>query len=314
MSPDVTAGATPSSSLHVPAGSTTRAPWTLHLTRARAGWSWASLRVLSLGPGESHAFSTGDEELLVVPLRGACQVTCAGAAARLEGRQGVFSGPTDFCYLPPAVAVTVSSELGGRFAVAGARATRVLDFRTGRPAEVHVELRGAGNCSRRVVNYCMPGTFDADRLMVCEVLTPSGNWSSYPPHKHDEVRPGETALEEIYYFEIAPGPRRRGDGADDAKDAKDTNGANGIAYQRVYGSEARPVEVLAEVRSGDAVLVPHGYHGPSMAAPGYDLWYLNVMAGGGERAWLVTDDPAHSWVRDSWADLPVDPRLTEGTR
>jgi 5-deoxy-glucuronate isomerase len=301
----MTTGAATRSRLHVLAGSTTRAPWTFHVTRARAGWSWASLRVLSLGPRESHAFSSGDEELLVVPLCGACLVTCGGAEARLEGRHGVFSGPTDFCYVPPAVAVTVSSELGGRFAVAGSRATHALDFRTRRTAEVPVELRGAGNCSRRVVNYCMPGGFEADRLMVCEVLTPSGNWSSYPPHKHDEVRPGETELEEIYYFEIAP---RAGD------DGRGAEQENGIAYQRVYGTGARPIDVLAEVRSGDAVLVPHGYHGPSMAAPGYDLWYLNVMAGPGERAWLVTDDPVHSWVRESWAGLPVDPRLTEGAR
>ena len=132
----------------------------------------------------------------------------------------------------------------------------------------------------------MPQTLDADRIIACEVITPGGNWSSYPPHKHDEERPGESALEEIYYFEV--------------------RGANGIAYQRVYGS----VDVLAEVRSGDVVLIPHGWHGPSMAVPGYDLYYLNVMAGpGAERAWLICDDPAHSWVRETWPGLAVDPRL-----
>jgi 5-deoxy-glucuronate isomerase len=100
-------------------------------------------------------------------------------------------------------------------------------------------------------------------------------------------------LEEIYYFEIADGP----------------NGA-GVAYQRVYGEPDRPVEVLAEVRSGDVVLIPHGWHGPSMAAPGYDLYYLNVMAGPGEeRRWLICDDPAHAWVRGTWDGVPVDPRL-----
>ena len=99
-------------------------------------------------------------------------------------------------------------------------------------------------------------------------------------------------LEEIYYFEVAPGPV----------------GA-GTAYQRVYGEPDRPVDVLAEVRSGDVVLIPHGWHGPSMAAPGYDLYYLNVMAGPGDRAWRFRDDPAHAWIRDTWADKAMDPRL-----
>jgi 5-deoxy-glucuronate isomerase len=140
----------------------------------------------------------------------------------------------------------------------------------------------------------MPGAFPADRLIACEVITPAGNWSSYPPHKHDEERPGETVLEEIYYFEIAPGP-----------------GGPGVGFQRVYGTPDRPLDLLAEVRAGDVVLIPHGWHGPSMAAPGYDMYYLNVMGGpGAERAWLACDDPAHTWVRDTWRDQRVDPRLT----
>ena len=128
--------------------------------------------------------------------------------------------------------------------------------------------------------------------MACEVLTPAGNWSSYPPHKHDDDRPGESVLEEIYYFEIADG-----------------GSGQGVGYQRVYGTADRPIDVLAEVRTGDVVLVPHGWHGPSMAVPGYDLYYLNVMAGPGQRRWLICDDPAHAWVRDTWADQAIDPRL-----
>ena len=288
------AGSTP---LHLPAGSTARPPWTLHVTQDRAGWSWASLRVLALAAGESHAFSTGGEELVVLPLAGACRVSCGNEETSLDGRRDVLAGPSDFCYLPRHADAAISTDLGGRFAVSGATAGRDLPFRTRRVESVAVELRGAGGCSRRVVNYCMPGGFDADRLMVCEVVTPSGNWSSYPPHKHDEVRPGETELEEIYYFEVAAGP----DG-------------EGIAYQRVYGTGARPIDLLAEVRDGDVVLVPHGYHGPSMAPPGYDLYYLNVMAGPGDRAWLVTDDPVHAWVRTTWPAMPVDPRLTTAPR
>jgi 5-deoxy-glucuronate isomerase len=143
-----------------------------------------------------------------------------------------------------------------------------------------------------VNNFCTPETFDADRLIACEVLTPGGNWSSYPPHKHDEEGPNETALEEIYYFEVAPGPM-----------------GDGMAYQRVYGTDERPIDVITEVRSGDTVVIPYGWHGPSMAVPGYDLYYLNVMAGAGERAWRICYDPAHEWIRDTWGAVEVDHRL-----
>jgi 5-deoxy-glucuronate isomerase len=165
-----------------------------------------------------------------------------------------------------------------------------------------VELRGAGSCSREVRNFGVPATLEADSIIACEVLTPAGNWSSYPPHKHDEERDGvETELEEIYYFET-----RVADGA--VRDDADP-----VGYQRVYGTAERPIDVFAEVRTGDVVLVPHGWHGPSMAAPGYDLYYLNVMAGPGqERAWLICDDPSHGWVRQTWDGVAVDPRLPFG--
>ena len=116
-------------------------------------------------------------------------------------------------------------------------------------------------------------------------------------HKHDEASETESVLEEIYYFEVADGPV-----------------GPGIAYQRVYGHPGKEIDVLAEVRSGDVVLIPFGWHGPSIAVPGYDLYYLNVMAGpGDERAWRICDDPAHGWVRDTWTDQAVDPRLPFGT-
>ena len=163
-------------------------------------------------------------------------------------------------------------------------------------ADVPVELRGAGIASRQVRNFGVPGVLDAHRIIACEVITPAGNWSSWPPHKHDTDRPGvEAELEEIYWFEAQP---------------TDGRGTDAVGYQRVYGTEDRPIDVLAEVRTGDVVLVPHGWHGPAVAAPDADLYYLNVMAGpGAERTWLICDDPAHAWVRDTWPDLPVDPRL-----
>ena len=259
----------------------------------QAGWTFSGLRVLELGAGETYAFETGDDEVVVLPLRGACAVVCDEERFELEGREGVFAQVTDFAYVPRDAHVELSTSGGGRFALPSARADRRLAPRHVPADDVPVELRGAGQASRQVNNFCSPEAFAADRLIAVEVLTPGGNWSSYPPHKHDEERDAEVALEEIYYFEVAEGP-----------------GGPGFGYQRVYASRPdRPIDVCAEVRSGDVVLLPHGYHGPSMAAPGYDLYYLNVMAGPGERAWRFTDDPAHAWIRASWEAQDVDPRL-----
>jgi 5-deoxy-glucuronate isomerase len=282
--------------LHRPAGSTAAGGYLVDLSPEAAGWSFSGLRVLQLVAGGRHQLATGPAEVLVLPLEGSCVVECEGQRHELAGRANVFAGPTDFVYLPPGAHAVLSSDGGGRFALPSALAERRLPVRYVPAAEVAVELRGAGSCSRQVNNFCTPDVFEADRLIACEVLTPGGNWSSYPPHKHDQAGPAESELEEIYYFEVSAG-----------------SGSAGVGYQRVYGSPERPVDVLAEVRTGDVVLVPHGWHGPSMAAPGYDLYYLNVMAGAGaERAWLITDDPAHSWVRQTWSGAPVDERLPFG--
>jgi 5-deoxy-glucuronate isomerase len=299
--------------LHWPAGSLASGNWLVDLDPVRAGWDWSSLRVLELGPGESRAFGTGADEMLVLPLSGSCAVRCGGEVIELSGRPSVFDGPTDFAYLPRGVTAEVSATRGGRFAVPGARAARDLPFRYGPVAGVTVELRGALSCSRQVNNFCTETEFAADRLLACEVLTPAGNWSSYPPHKHDEDRPGETVLEEIYYFEFADVRRGNGGAAAAGPAVGPAAGPAAMGYHRVYGSSpGRPVDVLAEVRSGDVVLVPHGWHGPSMAVPGYDMYYLNVMAGPGERTWRICDDPAHAWIRDTWIGQPVDARLPFG--
>ena len=273
--------------------STPTGTWRLDISPENAGWGWSGLRVVQLAAGESVTFRTDGIEVVILPLVGSAMVSSGDDGAVLAGRTGVFEGVTDFVYVGRGRDVMVTSQLGGRFAIPSARATRVFPFRHVPASEVSVELRGAGSCSRQVNNFCTPDTFEADRLIACEVLTPGGNWSSYPPHKHDEEREGETALEEIYYYEVADGPA-----------------GPGMGYQRVYGTDDRPMDVLAEVRSGDVVLIPHGWHGPSMAAPGYDLYYLNVMAGPGEeRAWRICDDPSHGWVRGTWDGQPVDPRL-----
>ena len=277
--------------LHLAHGTTGEGAFSLRVTPEQAGWAFSGLRVLELAPGAAHTFSSGTDELLVLPLSGGCVVECESRRFALAGRDDVFARVSDFAYLPMDAEVRVSSTGGGRFALPSALAGRRLDPAYGAAEEVAVELRGAGQASRQVNNFCTPDTFPADRLIAVEVLTPGGNWSSYPPHKHDERRQGEVILEEIYYFEVA--------------------GQGGVGYQRVYSSGPdRQIDVCAEVRAGDVVLVPYGYHGPSMAAPGYDLYYLNVMAGPGEeRAWRFCDDPAHAWVRGTWAGQAVDPRL-----
>jgi 5-deoxy-glucuronate isomerase len=277
----------------LPRGSTAGKPFELVVTPESAGWGYSGLRVADLSPGTAVSFTTGAEEMLVLPLSGGCLVRCDDESVTLTGRRSVFSRVTDFAYLPRDASVSVRSGEGGRFAFPSARADRRLAFRYGAAEDVAVELRGAGPASRQVNNFCTPDRFDCDRLIACEVLTPGGNWSSYPPHKHDEAGVAESELEEIYYFEVAAAP----------------DSAPGFAFQRVYGHGDRSIDVCAEVRSGDVVLIPYGWHGPSMAAPGYDLYYLNVMAGPGAREWLVCDDPAHAWVRGSWAGQAVDPRL-----
>ncbi|MFE6193999.1 5-deoxy-glucuronate isomerase [Streptomyces sp. NPDC057838] len=284
---------------HLPAGQAPGGPYTVDVTPEKAGWGHASLRVLQLPPGGSHTFDTGDSEWIVVPLSGACTVACADDSGRqtfgLHGRPDVFSAVSDFAYVPRDARTTVTSAAGGRFALTGARCSRRLPARYGPAAEVPVELRGTGNCSRQVNNFGAAGVFECDKLIAVEVITPGGNWSSFPPHKHDEHRPGEeSVLEEIYYFEFAA-----------------HDGVPGLGYQRVTPSgPGRDTDVLTEVRDGDVVLIPDGWHGPSMATPGHHMYYLNVMAGPeDERAWLICDHPGHAWVRDTWPDQPADPRL-----
>lgn len=285
----------PPAGFHWPAGSASRGPYALDVDPPRADWRHSSLRVLELSPGAEHSFGTGGSEWIVLPLSGGCTVSCEGGNFRLDGRPGVFEAVTDFAYVPRDAAVTLRSGGGGRFALAGARCTRRLPARYGPASGVPVELRGSGACSRQVNNFAAADVFEADRLIAVEVLTPGGNWSSYPPHKHDEHRPGEESeLEEIYWFEIAGHA-----------------GTPGVGYQRVSPSgRGRGTDVLAEVRSGDAVLIPDGWHGPSVAAPGYPMYYLNVMAGPGpDRRWLIRDHPDHTWIRGTWPGQPVDPRL-----
>jgi len=284
--------------LYLPSGRAAEGGDPVLVTPERAGWTFAGLRVIELGPGESRTIRTGTAELAVVPLAGAAEVACDGRRFRLRGREDVFAAVTDFAYAPRDAEVRVRSQGGGRFALPAAEARSRLDPAYGAAEEVPVEVRGAGQATRQVNNFLAPGAFPADRLIAVEVLTPEGNWSSYPPHKHDEQREGEAVLEEIYYFEIAArrGPGRRGSTA-------------GFGFHRLYTSDGE-IDLTETVAHGDVVLVPRGYHGPSVAAPGYDMYYLNVLAGPAEeRTMAFCDDPAHAWVRAGWKGQAADRRV-----
>ena len=287
---------------HLPAGTAGGNGYDLEVTPESAGWGYSGLRVVTLAAAEEHHFSTGDDEVVVVPLSGAVSVDADGSHLDLAGRADVFAGPTDFAYLPPGTTATLLSERGGRFALCAARTDRHLPVRYGAAADVPVELRGAGRSSRQVRNFGTPDHLDAGAIIACEVITPDGNWSSYPAHKHDEASATESELEEIYYFEIAAGPQ----------------GQPGLGFFRTSSSPGHPIEITEEVHDRDVVLVPFGWHGPAVAAPGHAMYYLNVMAGPphpaaeaqGGRAWLISDHPDQTWIRSTWADQQVDPRLT----
>ncbi|MGV2901100.1 5-deoxy-glucuronate isomerase [Microbacterium sp. AGC62] len=283
-------------------GAIGRDGWESVVDDATPGWAHTGIRIGELGAGESLALADTGVERIIVPLSGSFSVahTEEGSTAEtlLAGRRSVFDGPSDVLYLSAAATAVITGS--GRVAVASSPTSVVHPTRHILAAETPVELRGAGASSRQVHNFGTPEALDAERLIVCEVITPAENWSSYPPHKHDEHVPGrESRLEEIYYFEAAP-TRSSGDAAADAA----------FGMFATYSSGAGEIDIAERVRTGDIALVPFGFHGPAVAAPGYDLYYLNVMAGPDrERAWLITDDPAHAWVRDSWSGQDIDPRL-----
>jgi 5-deoxy-glucuronate isomerase len=250
--------------------------WT-QVTPESAGWDYLYFGVRS-GSFESN---TADGEIALVPLSGKCVIEADGTRYELGGRDNVFAGMPWALYLPRDTPYSVEAE--GEVAICGARCEQKREPVLIRPDDVEIEVRGAGNATRQINHIVMP-EFPAERLLVVEVFTPSGNWSSYPPHKHDEDNPpGEVVLEETYYFRT-----------------------NGWAVQRLY-SPRHGLDLTETVRDGDLLLVPHGYH-TTAAAHGYDLYYLNALAGD-RRSMAAADDPDLAWIRGAWADLEPDPRV-----
>ncbi|MET1015690.1 MAG: 5-deoxy-glucuronate isomerase [Leifsonia flava] len=284
-------------------GTLARDGWEAVVDASIDGWRYTGIRVAELDRGEV-TLQAGAVERIIVPLSGSFTVryrtdaTADEATQVLSGRASVFSGPTDTLYLPIGTSAILTGT--GRVAVAEAPATVAHPVAYIPASDVPLELRGAGRSSRQVHNFGTPTALAADRLIVCEVITPAENWSSYPPHKHDEqIDDTESRLEEIYYFETAV-----------TRGATAPESASPFGFMQTYSSDAGPIDTLAEVHTGDIALVPYGWHGPCVAAPGYDLYYLNVMAGpDAERSWLITDDPAHAWIRDTWTGQDVDARL-----
>lgn len=264
------------------------------------GWKHTGLYIVDAAHGRSRVLPAADEERIVVPLSGACVVTVEGERFKLAGRQSPFHGPTDTLYVPTNTELILEASKGARIAIASAPTTVPKSVQFIPASDCPIEFRGAGNASRQVHNFGRPEALDADRFIVVEVITPGGNWSSYPRHKHDEFRPGvESNLEEIYYFEASV---ERGVVAPDT--------AEPFGFIQTTASDAGEIDTLAEVHTGDVVLVPHGWHGPAVAAPGFDLYYLNVMAGPDpDRTWLICDEPSQAWIRSTWEAQSVDPRL-----
>ncbi|MDR1852795.1 MAG: 5-deoxy-glucuronate isomerase [Propionibacteriaceae bacterium] len=284
---------------YFPAGSTASAGWSTLVDSEIPGWVYTGVRTAELSDGREISLDALPFEHIVLPLAGSFQVDVEGKTFELKGRPNVWSGTTDLVYVGPKTAFTVRGD--GRFAVCSAKTDTPREAFYQAAEVTPIENRGTGNMSREVRNFGTPGVLEAGSIIACEVLTPAGNWSSYPPHKHDEELEGiETQLEEIYYFEL----RTNSEGAPEPERSAP------LGYQRVSASDSREIDVLAEVHDRDTVLVPFGWHGPSMAAPGYDMYYLNVMSGPGrERAWRITDHPDQTWLRSIWPTQDVDPRL-----
>jgi 5-deoxy-glucuronate isomerase len=255
--------------------------WT-EVTPESAGWRYLFFGVRS-GSFSAH---TLEAEVALVLLKGRCTVEAEDERWELGHRGDVFESLPWTLYLPRDTTYSVEGDDSLELAVCGALCETRREPVLVRPEDVEIEVRGSGNATRQI-SHVMKPDFPADRLLVVEVLTPAGNWSSYPPHKHDEDNPpGEVVLEEVYYYRTAK--------------------PEAFAFQRLY-SPRHGVDVTATVRHGDLMLVPWGYH-TTCAAHGYDLYYLNALAGD-RRSMAAADDPDLAWIRQSWADLEPDPRV-----
>jgi 5-deoxy-glucuronate isomerase len=254
----------------------------LHLSRQQAKWEWMSFFVQRLQPGGTYCARLEHEEAAFVLLGGTCIADWGSGPRQIGKRKDVFDGFPYALYLSPGNEVTFKAETICEIAECRVPSEAHFASKLVTPKDVATSLRGGGNVSRQIVDVMTPA-FPADKIMVVEVYTPGGNWSSYPPHKHDVHNPPtEVDLDEIYYYRIRQ--------------------PEGFAFQHLYSAQDSRV---VKVRNGDTVLVRSGYH-PVVAGPGYDVYYLNFLAGSA-RALTVTEDAQHVWIRSTWKE--TDPRL-----
>lgn len=282
---------------YVPAGTQATSDGPLKITPESAGWTYSGMNVIDFGASTTVTFTFDGEEAVIVPLSAQnFTVTVDGTQYPMQGRAGVFASVADWLYAPVGSTVTLTGTQG-EVAICTARASEVFPVHYTPAKDVPVESRGAGLASRQVNNIATPDSFQgAHKINVCEVLTPGGNWSSWPPHRHDGITDCPVTNEEIYYFRMGRGSSPHGDPA----------GEGLFHVYTVSGS----VDETVTVKDGDAYLVPEGYHGPTVAPPEYPMYFLNVLAGPDEdRTMAFCDDPTHHWIRASWDDQAVDPRL-----
>ncbi len=265
----------------------------IRVTPQEAGWEWLHFAARTMSPGQVWEGDTGGHEYAFVLLGGRVTVRLDDGTL-WEGvgeREHVFQGLPHAFYLSRHTRFRIEALTPVDIAYGWVATDEDHPPRWIRPHEVTVEIRGAGNATRQINNIIPPG-FDCHRLVVVEVYTPPGNWSSYPPHKHDEHREDpqgrilEADLEEIYFYKI--------------------DRPEGFAYQRVYTGDGS-LDELVLARNNDVVLVPEGYH-PVVSGHGYTTYYLNYLAGSAQSL-ANSDDPTHAWVKDTWRTMPKDPRV-----
>ncbi|AFZ66858.1 5-deoxy-glucuronate isomerase [Deinococcus peraridilitoris] len=261
----------------------TRTGTLVEVTPESAGWTFLSFGVLHLQAGETHAGNTGDREVALVPQEADLSVTVHGETVNGETfrlqRESVFTQLPHVLYLPPGTSYRLEAHAKSVLALGGAPAEGQLPVRLLRPDEMRVELRGGANATRQV-NHILGPDLPAERLLLYEVYTPSGNWSGWPPHRHDGQL-GSLYIEETYYYRVSP--------------------PHGWAVHRNYSPEDGEDELLL-AQDGDLILSRRGYH-PVAAAPGSNVYYLNYMAGeaqGEARRQAPVDEAAWGWMRQDW--------------
>ncbi len=279
-------------------GATSEPGVIVEVTPEKAGWHYISFQLRRLAAGNSWSFETGERELAIVVLSGRIGVQSSrGSWQHVGERASVFSGLPYALYLPRSTALTVTGETESEFAVALAPADQDYDARLVTPRDIEIEIRGGDNATRQINNMLPPG-FPCQRLVVVEVYTPGGNWSSYPPHKHDIHKANadgtvlEADLEEVYFYKL--------------------DKPEGFAFQRVYTAPesplqqaGTPIDAVVLAGNNDVVLIPEGYH-PVASPPGYTTYYLNVLAGSAQSL-ANSEDPRYAWVRQQYRAL--DPRV-----